>query len=74
MREGNFNSVEHSAHSIKSSVGNLGLVRLQELADAIERLAGEGKAGSISLLLGEFEESFISIKGYLMATEREGVK
>ena len=74
VQEGNLKTVEHSAHSIKSSAGNLGLVRLQELSAMIERLAGEGKAASVPPLLEEFEQRFNSIQAYLMATEREGLK
>ena len=58
QQAGNLKGVEDAAHPIKSSAGNIGAVRLQELAARIEQLAKESKAEAVTLLIDEFERAF----------------
>jgi HPt (histidine-containing phosphotransfer) domain-containing protein len=56
---GDVSGVERSAHTMKSSAGNLGAVRLQRAAERLEAAAAAGSIDSaiVSELLSEFEES-----------------
>jgi HPt (histidine-containing phosphotransfer) domain-containing protein len=42
VQAGDAAMIERAAHTLKSSAGNLGAVRLQHTADALEALAAEG--------------------------------
>ena len=53
-------AVETGAHSLKSSAGNLGAVRLQRLAGEAEALARDGRMEELVDRLGELEEAFTS--------------
>ena len=54
---GDVAAVEQAVHSLKSSAGNVGATRVQELAATAEELAEKGEAGPIPGLLGELEEA-----------------
>jgi HPt (histidine-containing phosphotransfer) domain-containing protein len=51
--------VELAAHTMKSSAGNLGAVRLQHTADALEAVAASGAIDEamVARLVSEYEES-----------------
>lgn len=57
--EGDVQGVERAAHTMKSSAGNVGAVRLQRLAERVEAAAAEGviDRSLVTQLLHEFEES-----------------
>ncbi len=50
-------TAEAGAHSLKSSAGNVGALRLQGLLEQAERLAEEGKMEDLGALLPELEEA-----------------
>jgi HPt (histidine-containing phosphotransfer) domain-containing protein len=59
---GNFTGVEKAVHPIKSSAGNVGARRVQELAMRIEELAQQGQAGPMVGLLGELAAAFAAVR------------
>ncbi len=56
-RSGDLAAVEQAVHSLKSSAGNVGATRLQELAATIEELAEKGEADPLPGLLVELEDA-----------------
>jgi HPt (histidine-containing phosphotransfer) domain-containing protein len=70
-RAGDWKVVEDAAHSLKSSAGNLGAVRLRELADRVEMTAAEGRATgrmeSLEALLAELEAAYARTRDLLIA-------
>lgn len=78
-RAGDWKAVEDAAHSLKSSAGNLGAVRLRELADRVEaaasaaagRTQGAGDA-DLAALLAELEEAYARTKDLLIAIREKG--
>jgi two-component system sensor histidine kinase/response regulator len=71
LSAGNFDSVQHAAHSLKSSAGNLGARRVQDLAGRIERLAEEG-SGKIQPLLADLKAAYLKAKDRLAQEMSEG--
>ena len=71
-RSGDLAAVEQAVHSLKSSAGNVGASRLQELAATTEKLAEKGEAGPIPGLLGDLEEALSGAAGGL-AEHRKGL-
>ena len=72
-RTGDLAAVEQAVHSLKSSAGNVGASRLQELAGATEELAEKGEAGPIPGLLGELEEALSGAASWL-AEHQKGLE
>jgi two-component system sensor histidine kinase/response regulator len=70
LSSGNFDRVRRAAHSLKSSAGNLGAQRVQDLAGRIEQLAEEC-SGGIQPLLTELEDAYLKAKGRLSQEIRE---
>lgn len=56
---GDVTGVERAAHTMKSSAGNVGAIRLQRIAERVEATAAEGviDRALVTKLLHEFEES-----------------
>ena len=56
---GDATRVERAAHTMKSSAGNLGAIRLQLTADALENVAASGTVdhGMVARLVAQYEES-----------------
>jgi HPt (histidine-containing phosphotransfer) domain-containing protein len=52
------NAVEAGAHTLKSSAGNLGATRLQELCEEVERIAEGQDLGALDRLLPELEAAY----------------
>ena len=50
-----------AVHPIKSSAGNVGAVRVQELAQQLEQLCQKGESGPLSALVGELEQAFAAV-------------
>lgn len=70
-RAKDWKAVEDAAHSLKSSAGNLGAVRLRELADRLEEAAATGREGNGSLdvlssLLAELESTYARTRELLI--------
>ncbi len=55
---GNLTGVENAVHPIKSSAGNVGALRLRELASRLEDLAHRGEADAVAVSLTELELAF----------------
>ncbi|HPA45667.1 MAG TPA: Hpt domain-containing protein [bacterium] len=62
---GDSEAVGRAAHSIKSSSGNVGAVRLQRIAQEIERLAMEGNIRRATDRIAELEGAFSEVKAHL---------
>jgi HPt (histidine-containing phosphotransfer) domain-containing protein len=56
MRSGALDEVGRAAHSLKSSAGNVGAIRLQHLAGALEGHADEGRAEDAADCLAQVDE------------------
>ncbi len=63
---GNLTGVAEAVHPIKSSAGNVGARRVQELAQRIEQLARQGRGDGLGALVDELEEAFAAVKAELM--------
>jgi HPt (histidine-containing phosphotransfer) domain-containing protein len=59
---GNLAGVQEAVHPIKSSAGNVGARRVQELAQQLEQLAREGQGGAVPGLLLELENAFAAAR------------
>ena len=55
---GDLQTAERAAHSLKSSCGMMGALRLARLAETIERLVAEGKLGQLEPLFAETGGAF----------------
>lgn len=64
---GNIDAVERAAHSMKSSAGNLGAIRLQHTAEALESAAAAGMIDLelVERLAHEFEASAAALSDVL---------
>jgi len=62
---GDLQAVEKAAHALKSSAGQIGARRVQDLATQIEKLAMEQQADAIGLLLPQLEEAITQVKPLL---------
>lgn len=58
-RNGDMATVEGTAHSLKSSAGNLGALRLQEAAAQLERAARMGDEGRVQHLVSEIQDYWV---------------
>jgi HPt (histidine-containing phosphotransfer) domain-containing protein len=56
------NAVEAGAHTLKSSAGNLGATRLQELCEKVERIAEGRDLGELDRLLPELEAAYLATR------------
>lgn len=59
--------VAKAVHPLKSSAGNVGATRIQELAGRLEETAGRQQASEMVPLLGELEAAFAEVKPRLVA-------
>ena len=62
--------VQKAVHPIKSSAGNVGACRIQELALRLEDLARDGQAEAIAVSLSELEQAFAEVKPELEARRK----
>jgi HPt (histidine-containing phosphotransfer) domain-containing protein len=69
-REGNPETIERAVHSIKSSAGNLGAQKLQNLAAQIEELAEDKQSKPIPPLMRELEEAFGRVQPLLVEIKK----
>jgi len=67
QQAGNLTALADAAHPLKSSAGNVGAVRVQELATQVEASAREQKAELAGMLLAELEKAFAEAVGILEA-------
>ena len=59
---GNADALGKAVHPIKSSAGNVGARKVQELAAQIEKLAHDGQCGTLAGLVAELEQAFAVAK------------
>jgi HPt (histidine-containing phosphotransfer) domain-containing protein len=64
VAEGDASQVELAAHTMKSSAGNVGAMRLQQTAEALEASAGSGAIDEklVARLVHEYEESAAALR------------
>lgn len=62
--------VEKAVHPIKSSAGNIGACRVQQLAAQIEELAQQGRNEALAASMGELELAFAAVKPELEEKRR----
>lgn len=55
---GDAKAAETGAHTLKSSAGNVGARRVQQMAQDAEALAEDGKLGELKTMLPALEEAF----------------
>jgi HPt (histidine-containing phosphotransfer) domain-containing protein len=67
---GNLTGVEKAVHPIKSSAGNVGARRIQELALQIEELARQGHSETLAASMTELELAFAAVKPELEETRQ----
>ena len=70
QQDGDLTRVERAVHPIKSSAGNVGAVRVQQLATDTELRAKAGDADAVARLVGELEAAYQAVKGLLEAEEK----
>ena len=71
---GNLTALADAAHPLKSSAGNVGAVRVQELAAQVERSARDQKAELAGAQLDELERAFAEARLFLEAEKARLVK
>jgi len=69
---GNWTGVGKAVHPLKSSAGNVGARRIQELAHHIEELAGQCQIESLGANLSDLEQAFAAVKPEL-EEKRQGL-
>lgn len=69
---GNFTGVEKAVHPLKSSAGNVGACRIQELALRLEELARQRQAESLAVSMADLDRAFASVKPEL-EEKRQGL-
>ena len=68
---GDLQAVEKAVHGLKSSAGQIGARRVQELAMQIEKLATEKQADPLRLLLPQLDEAITRVKPLLEAKRNQ---
>ena len=68
---GNLTGVEKAVHPIKSSAGNVGARRIQELALQIEELARQGRVETLAASLTDLEQACALVKPELEEKRRQ---
>lgn len=67
QQAGEMGAVERAVHPIKSSAGNVGAMRMQQLATETEQCAKQKQAESVATLLDELEAAFQTVRPQLEA-------
>lgn len=71
LKDGELGVVASAFHSIKSSVGTIGAMKLKDLAAQIERLSKEKKMEVIPALFEDFEKGYTQVEKFLEMRRRE---
>lgn len=72
IRAGDWEVVERTAHSMKSSAATLGLTLLRAVAAQTEALAQEGRHGEIQPLVPDLTRVFLAARTDLLQAARSG--
>jgi HPt (histidine-containing phosphotransfer) domain-containing protein len=70
QQAGDLKGVQKAVHPIKSSAGNVGAVRMQELATRLETEAESGLAEAVAPDLAELEQAFAVVRQELAAAKQ----
>ena len=70
-QSGDLDAVARAAHSVRSSAGNVGALRLLEAATALEHTARAGQTTPIPALVSELHTAFVATRAYLATALRE---
>jgi HPt (histidine-containing phosphotransfer) domain-containing protein len=73
-QSGNLTALADAAHPLKSSAGNVGAARVQELAAQVESSAREQKAELAGAQLDELERAFAEARTFLETEKSKLVK
>jgi HPt (histidine-containing phosphotransfer) domain-containing protein len=73
-QSGNLTALADAAHPLKSSAGNVGAARVQELAAQVESAAREQKADLAGAQLDELERAFAEARTFLETEKSKLVK
>jgi HPt (histidine-containing phosphotransfer) domain-containing protein len=65
LKRGDLIAIASAAHALRSSTGNLGLRRVEELSIRIETLAAKGEGESLPRLVQDLDVAFIHAKSAL---------
>jgi HPt (histidine-containing phosphotransfer) domain-containing protein len=64
-RSGEASALEHAAHSLKSSCGQLGAARMHAICDEVETRAATGSIEGAAALLDLLEHEFVTFNNWL---------
>jgi HPt (histidine-containing phosphotransfer) domain-containing protein len=64
-QSGDLDAVARAAHAVRSSAGNVGAVRLLDVATALEHTARAGQTAPIPALLSDLHTAFVATRAYL---------
>lgn len=67
---GTLAGVSKAVHPLKSSSGNVGARRMQDLTQRIEQAAGAGRRDEVAALLAELNAAFVAVQPELAAIKR----
>jgi HPt (histidine-containing phosphotransfer) domain-containing protein len=67
----NLDAVAEAVHPLKSSAGNVGAARVQDLANRAESIARAGPSPLLAALLAELEEAFAEVQPEFERKKRE---
>jgi len=70
LAAGDLKGVEKAVHPIKSSAGNVGAKRLQQLAMEAEQQAREQQTPSLTSLIDQMQAAYETVKPLLAAQQR----
>lgn len=69
LQAGDLVGVEKAVHPVKSSAGNVGAVRMQQLAVETEQRAREQQSAAVAALMDELEAAYAAVKPLLEAEQ-----
>jgi HPt (histidine-containing phosphotransfer) domain-containing protein len=70
-QSGDLDALARAAHSVRSSAGNVGALRLFDVATTLERAARSGQTAAIPALVSDLHTAFIAAREYLATALRE---
>lgn len=68
---GDLLAVQKAVHPLRSSAGNVGAARVQQLADRLESEAGQGAATAVALDVVELERAFTAASAELTTARQQ---
>jgi HPt (histidine-containing phosphotransfer) domain-containing protein len=71
QQAGDLSAIENAVHPLKSSAGQIGARRVQDLSAQIEKLALDKQAGAIPPLLDQLEKAITQVKPHLESRRKQ---